>query len=82
MKAESGEYAIMTNEGVFDLHEISKDKNELEVLSTLKEGLIEQGKFTKPKSGKICLASIAAYIMYISSICEILNEENNSGNIH
>jgi hypothetical protein len=82
MKAEGGEYAIQTEHGVFDLHEISKDKKDLEILSTLKEEIIREGKFPGPKSGKICLASIAAYIVYISSICEMLDNENDSGIVH
>lgn len=82
MKAESGEFAIETKHGVFDVVEISKDKKDLAVLSEVKEGLIREGKFPQAKTGKICLASIAAYIIYISSVCEILDHENDSGSVH
>lgn len=82
MKAESGEFVIETDHGIFDLLEISKDKKDLAVLSEIKEGLIREGKFPQAKTGKICLSSIAAYIIYISSVCEILDNENDSGVVH
>ncbi len=82
MKPEQGEYAIITPQGVFDLVEIAKDKKEMAVLSELKEELLRHGKFREYGKSKICLASIAAFIMYMSSICEILENDNESGVTH
>lgn len=81
-KAKEGQYKIETPHGLFDLVNISKDAKETEVLSILKNDLLKEGHFLAPKNGKICYASIAAFIMYIDSICAILDTSNDSPYSH
>lgn len=77
MNIEEGEYAIQTPNGIFDIFFISKDKNEVEVLSAIKESLLKEKKFGRPGPNKICMASIAAFIIYMSSISDILEADTN-----
>lgn len=81
-KAKEGTYAIETEYGIFDVVAISKDKKEFEVLSILKNDLLKECQFSQPKQGEICLASIAAFIIYLDSVCAILDKTNESNITH
>lgn len=82
MKAKEGEFSLETDYGLFDLVNISKDLKETQVLSILKNDLLKEGKFIAPKNGNICFASIAAFIIYIDSICTILDTTNDTNTTH
>lgn len=81
-KAKEGTYSFETDCGVFDPVAVSLDKKEHEVLSALKNDLLKNGEFLAPKPGNVCYASICAWIIYCSSITEILSIENRSGFTH
>ena len=72
---KAGEFALETEQGLFDLFQLKNDLKETEVLSILKNDLLREGKFQHPKPGKVCYSSIAAFIIYVSSICEILDTQ-------
>lgn len=81
-KAKEGSYSIETSAGLFDLVEISKDPKEMDVLSLLKNDLLKEGQFAAPKQGRVCLASIGAFIIYVSSLTELLETDSKSDHIH
>ena len=82
-KAKELEFSMeVDGAGIFDLVAISKDSREMEILSVLKNDLLKEGKFSAAKQGRICLASIAAWIIYVSSITEICDTTNESGELH
>lgn len=81
-KAKEGEFSLETPVGIFDVVSISKDLEELEILSILKNDCLKDGKFPEPKPGKICLNSICAFIIYCTSICEILDMNTDNKTTH
>jgi citrate lyase beta subunit len=81
-KPKEGTYAIETEYGIFDVVAIAKDRKEFEVLSILKNDLLKERQFNHPKQGEVCLASIAAFIIYLDSVCAILDNTNESNITH
>lgn len=81
-KLREGEFSIETEHGVFDLFLINQDKKELDVLSILREDLLKDSKFAEAKIGRVDLASIAAFIMYIDSMCEIMSAATTTDKFH
>lgn len=80
-KAKLDTYTIESSVGIFDIVVIKSDKKEHEILSILKNDLIQAGEFSSPKQSDICWASVAAFIMYMDSISEILATHRRPGEL-